>query len=145
VVCQVGRGGFGTVYAVCEAGVTRGSWYALKLAREPEDAGFGREAQALSRVEHPGVPRLVEARTWNAGAAGYPYLVLEYVPGESLYRWSRLLNPTARQVAGLLLQVAEALEAAHRAGVLHRDVGSKLHRRVHRVQKRCASPSRCTL
>ncbi|MFP2931846.1 serine/threonine protein kinase [Pyxidicoccus sp. 3LG] len=121
VVCQVGRGGFGTVYAVCEAGTADGPWYALKLAREPEDAGFSREAQSLARVNHPGVPRLMAAGTWEAGAAGYPYLVLEYVKGESLYRWSRLLNPTARQVAGLLEQVAEALAAAHRVGVLHRD------------------------
>ncbi|MCP3144189.1 serine/threonine protein kinase [Pyxidicoccus xibeiensis] len=121
VVCQVGRGGFGTVYAVCEVGRADGPWYALKLAREPEDAGFSREARALSLVSHPGVPRLVAAGTWEAGAAGYPYLVLEYVRGESLYRWGRLLNPTARQVAGLLEQVAGVLEAAHRVGVLHRD------------------------
>ncbi|NMO21375.1 phosphotransferase [Pyxidicoccus fallax] len=52
---------------------------------------------------------------------GYPYLVLEYVHGEGLYRWVWLRNPTARQVAGLLLQVAEALAAAHARGVLHRD------------------------
>ncbi|HZI14259.1 MAG TPA: hypothetical protein VE153_28075, partial [Myxococcus sp.] len=56
-----------------------------------------------------------------------PYLVLEYVYGDGLYRWAWLRNPSARQVSGLLLQVAEALEAAHAVGVLHRDFkGSNL-------------------
>ncbi|WP_164009809.1 serine/threonine-protein kinase [Pyxidicoccus trucidator] len=121
VVRQVGQGGFGTVYAVREADAAAGPLYALKLAQTPEDAGFGREAQALRRMSHPGVVRLVEEGLWEAGAAGHPYLVLEYAHGEGLYRWAWLRNPTARQVAGLLLQVAEALEAAHAVGVLHRD------------------------
>ncbi|MFP2913555.1 protein kinase domain-containing protein, partial [Pyxidicoccus sp. 3LFB2] len=95
-----------------------GPLYALKLAQAPEDAGFGREAEALRRVRHPGVVRLVEEGWWEAG---HPYLVLEYVHGEGFYRWAWLRNPTARQVAGLLLQVAEALAAAHAVGVLHRD------------------------
>ncbi|NMO14527.1 protein kinase [Pyxidicoccus fallax] len=118
---QVGQGGFGTVYAVREVDAPAGPLHALKLARQPEDAGFGREAEALRRVRHPGVVRLVEAGRWETEAAGYPYLVLEYVRGEGLYRWAWLRNPTARQVAGLLLQVAEALAAAHAQGVLHRD------------------------
>ena len=121
VLRQVGRGGFGTVYAVREADVPDGALYALKLAQTPEDAGFAREAEALRRVRHPGVVRLVEEGRWEAEAAAYPYLVLEYVHGEGLYRWAWLRNPTARQLAGLLLQVAEALEAAHAVGVLHRD------------------------
>ncbi|MBZ4416117.1 serine/threonine-protein kinase [Myxococcus sp. RHSTA-1-4] len=118
---QVGHGGFGTVYAVREVDAPTGPLYALKLARTPEDAGFGREAEALRRVRHPGVARLVEAGRWEAEAAGYPYLVLEYVHGEELYRWAQLRNPTARQVSGLLSQVAEALAAAHALGVMHRD------------------------
>jgi len=118
VVRQAGQGGFGTVYAVREADAAGGPLYALKLARAPEDAGFEREAEALRRVRHPGVARLVEAGRWEAG---HPYLVLEYAHGEGFYRWAWLRNPTARQVAGLLLQVAEVLEAAHAVGVLHRD------------------------
>ncbi|QSQ23797.1 serine/threonine protein kinase [Pyxidicoccus parkwayensis] len=121
VVRKVGQGGFGTVYAVREAGAPTGPCHALKLAQVPEDAGFGREAEALLRVRHPGVVRMVEAGRWEARGGGYPYLVLEYVYGEGLYRWAWLRNPTARQMAGLLLQVAEALEAAHAQGVLHRD------------------------
>jgi hypothetical protein len=74
----------------------------------------------LRRVRHPGVARLQERGVWPA-VGGYPYLVQHYVQGETLYEWAQARNPTARQVALLLLQVAEALEAAHQQGVLHRD------------------------
>ncbi|HZI16817.1 MAG TPA: protein kinase, partial [Myxococcus sp.] len=121
VEAPLGRGGYGAVYRVREAARPTGPVYALKLAQAPEDAGFGREAQALRRVKHSGVVGLEEEGRWQAGEAGYPYLVLEYAPGEGLYRWARVRNPSARQVAGLLWQVAEALSAAHGAGVLHRD------------------------
>jgi serine/threonine-protein kinase len=121
VVGRLGDGGFGTVYAVARAGWGRKGLYALKLARRPDDARFGSEAQALRRVRHRGVVRRLEEGVWKAGPVGYPYVVLEYVPGASLYGWAQARNPTARQVAELLAQAAEALGAAHRRGVLHRD------------------------
>ncbi|NMO23756.1 serine/threonine protein kinase, partial [Pyxidicoccus fallax] len=65
VVRKLGEGGFGTVYAVREAHAAQGPLYALKLARQPEDASFGREVEALRRVQHPGVARLVEAGQWE--------------------------------------------------------------------------------
>ncbi len=116
---RLGSGGNGTVYAVREP--TGRHRYALKLAHTPHDERFPREAQALQRVKHPGVVRMKEAGAWKAGSVCYPYLLMEYVRGASLYDWSRARNPTARQVGGLLWQAAKALAAAHRQGVLHRD------------------------
>ncbi|WP_426757290.1 serine/threonine protein kinase [Myxococcus sp. Y35] len=116
---RLGSGGNGTVYAVREP--TGNHRYALKLAHTPHDDRFPREAQALRRVRHPGVVRMKAAGEWKAGPVSYPYLLLEYVRGATLYDWSRAHNPTARQVGGLLLQAARALAAAHRQGVLHRD------------------------
>lgn len=116
---RVGSGGNGTVYVVREK--PGGPRFALKLAHTPEDRRFERESQALARVRHPGVVRRLEAGLWHAGPVRYPYLVMEYVEGPTLYDWARARNPTARQVAGLLIQTAEALARAHREDVLHRD------------------------
>jgi hypothetical protein len=119
VECRVGSGGNGTVYEVRRT--PEGRSHALKLAHVPGDLRFARESASLRRVRHAGVVRLVEEGVWQAGPVHYPYLVLEYVRGESLYDWALARNPTARQVAELLEQVAGTLAEAHHRGVLHRD------------------------
>ncbi len=116
---RVGSGGNGTVYEVRSR--PGGPSYALKLAHVPDDPRFEREAEALHRVKHPGVVRLRNEGTWRAGPSRYPYLLLEYVRGDTLYDWAQARNPTARQVADLLEQTARALVSAHAQGVLHRD------------------------
>ena len=121
VLHHMAAGGYGTVYAVRRAGRPRARRYALKLARHPDSPWFSREAQLLSRLRHPGVPRLMATGTWRPGALGYPFLVMEHVEGESLYAWSLARNPSARDVGGLLAQASEVLAFAHRRGVLHRD------------------------
>ncbi|HTQ47206.1 MAG TPA: ATP-binding protein [Polyangiaceae bacterium] len=77
-----------------------------------------REAVALARVRHPGLPRVIEV----GEADGLPYLLMELVEGESLA--SRLLLgalPTD-QVLDLGCQLADALRSVHEAGLVHRDV-----------------------
>ncbi|RKH54988.1 serine/threonine protein kinase [Corallococcus llansteffanensis] len=121
VLQRMAAGGYGTVYAVRRAGRLRARRYALKLARHPDSPWFSREAEILSRLRHPGVPRLMATGTWRPGAMGYPFLVMEHVDGESLYAWSLARNPSARDVGGLLAQASEVLAFAHQRGVLHRD------------------------
>ncbi|WP_164012077.1 serine/threonine protein kinase [Pyxidicoccus trucidator] len=116
---RVGSGGNGTVYEVRSR--PRGPSYALKLAHAPGDRRFAREAEALRLVRHSGVVRLLDEGTWQTGPVRYPYLLLEYVRGDTLYDWALGRNPTARQVAGLLEQAAQALAEAHHERVLHRD------------------------
>ncbi|MBZ4423283.1 serine/threonine-protein kinase [Myxococcus sp. RHSTA-1-4] len=116
---QVGSGGNGTVYEVCRR--PGGPCHALKLAHVPDDPRFAREAETLRLLQHPGVVRLKDEGLWDNGPKRYPYLVLEYVRGDTLYDWALGRNPTAREVAGLLEQTTRALAAAHREGVLHRD------------------------
>jgi hypothetical protein len=116
---RVGSGGNGTVYEVRSKPGSPS--YALKLAHVPDDGRFAREAEALRRLRHPGVVRLEDEGTWQAGPVCHPYLLLELVRGDTLYDWALARNPTARQVAGLMEQAARALAAAHREGVLHRD------------------------
>ncbi|AFE09911.1 serine/threonine protein kinase [Corallococcus coralloides DSM 2259] len=121
VLQRVASGGYGTVYVVQAKHRPRGRQYALKLARQPDSPWFSREAEVLSRLRHPGVPRFVAAGNWQPDSGSYPFLVMEHVEGESLYAWARARNPTAREVGTLFMQAAEVLAFAHQRGVLHRD------------------------
>ncbi|RKH02778.1 serine/threonine protein kinase [Corallococcus carmarthensis] len=121
VMARLGAGGYGTTYSVRRVGRSRGRLYALKLSRRPGERWFAREAELLTRVRHRSVVRLISHGVWRLGPVEHPYLVMEYVEGESLYVWALARNPTARQMTNVLVQVLEALAAAHRHGALHRD------------------------
>jgi tRNA A-37 threonylcarbamoyl transferase component Bud32 len=80
---------------------------------------FRQEAVAAARLAHPGIVSIYD----TCSEAGTEAIVMELVPGQTLRQ--RLDDPTPIdpwQAAGLAAQVAEALDAAHRAGLVHRDV-----------------------
>lgn len=118
VVRPLGAGGGGAVYLVRRWG----RHYALKLAVHPGDRRLEREGRLLRRVRHPGVVKLLGRGWWMGRKRGFPYLVMEYVEGLPLYEWARGTHPTARQLVGLLVQAARALEAVHQQRSVHRDV-----------------------
>ncbi|HEX8697289.1 MAG TPA: serine/threonine-protein kinase [Myxococcaceae bacterium] len=119
---RIGNGSHGVVFRVVRADAQDGKSYALKLAVQQDDARLEREIQLLSRIRHPSVPRLEGSGEWTSPrGATYPYLVMEWVEGEDLYKWAAEHELTLSQVIGYLAQVARALEATHRHGV-HRDV-----------------------
>ncbi len=80
---------------------------------------FRREGEALARLEHANIARLIDS---GVSDDGQPYLVLEYVEGEVLDRWcaSRALNVRAR--VRLFLEVLAAVAHAHSKLILHRDL-----------------------
>ncbi|MBL9008305.1 MAG: serine/threonine protein kinase [Myxococcales bacterium] len=80
---------------------------------------FRREAQTLVRLEHPNIVRIVDVDVWE----GMPFIVMEYVGETTLATQIQNLGRLpAPRIAQIGLAVAEALEAASRQGLLHRDV-----------------------
>ncbi|MDC0711561.1 serine/threonine-protein kinase [Stigmatella sp. ncwal1] len=118
-----GQGSYGTVYRAVRRGNSDASGVALKLAAHPGDERFAREAALLCKLRHPSVPRLFDQGQWrNAAGRVYPYLVMEWVEGVSLYDWAARHAPTSRQVFQVLAQVAGALAQTAAVGAVHRDV-----------------------
>jgi hypothetical protein len=118
VVRLLGVGANGAVYLVRRWG----RLCALKVAMRPGDKRLLRERRLLRRIKHPGVVGLRGWGWWLGRKKGFPYLVMEYIEGLPLYAWARGTNPTPRQIAELLAQAAEALEAVHQERSVHRDV-----------------------
>ncbi|MBX9961221.1 MAG: HDOD domain-containing protein [Burkholderiaceae bacterium] len=119
----IGEGGQASVWLAFDPRLERE--VALKLLRpEPgtdaaQVAHWLREARSVSRLTHPNVIPVFEADVHE----GQPYLVFEYVPGQTLADILRLRGALAPQEAvGLMVDVLEALAAAHAAGIVHRDL-----------------------
>jgi serine/threonine protein kinase len=118
-----GRGGMGVVYRATE--LSLGRPVALKLlapdrARDEEfRERFQRESRMAAAIDHPNVIPVYAAGEQD----GSLYLVMRYVSGTDLHallRESGALSPA--RAADVVAQVASALDAAHRAGLVHRDV-----------------------
>jgi serine/threonine protein kinase/formylglycine-generating enzyme required for sulfatase activity len=118
LVRLLGRGAMGNVYLARDALLDRP--VAVKFVQAAEDpaarARFFEEARAIARLQHPNVVAIYRV----AEVAGHPYLVSEYVRGRPLNELGRPVS--SRQVLELALDLARGLAAAHRCGVLHRDV-----------------------
>jgi len=118
----LGKGGMGEVYRARDTRLDRD--VAIKvlpehLARDPERlARFEREAKILAQLNHPNVAGIYGVEVHE----GASYLVLEYAPGESLAaRLSRGALPLDEALE-LAVEIAAGVEAAHEAGVIHRDL-----------------------
>jgi serine/threonine protein kinase len=127
LVEQLGRGGMGVVWRAVDE--VLGREVAVKELRTYTDSSapeladltvrMQREARAAARVRHPGVVAVHDV----AEHEGRPVIVMELVDGPSLddvLNTRGVMDP--REAAGIGASVLEALGAAHRAGVLHRDV-----------------------
>ena len=120
---QVGWGGMAAVYRAYE--VRLGRWVALKILA-PEiasDASFRRrfisESRAAAAVDHPHIIPVFEA----GEADGVLFIAMRYVDGGDVRMLVRRLGPLdAVRACRIIGQVASALDAAHAAGLVHRDV-----------------------
>ena len=114
-------GSFGTTYRCQRAGHPVAGDFCLKLARNPKDPRFEREAELL-QLGLPGQPHFEDKGLWTApNGSRYPYVIMELVRGLTLYDWFGH-GRTSREVLSVLAQVAGTLAVAHAKGVVHRDV-----------------------
>src|SRR5262249_22617980 len=83
-------------------------------------ARFKREAEIASRIGHPNI---VEVLDFNTLASGTPYLVMEFLEGESLAKRIKTRGALPlEEILGLARQMGSALNAAHKNDVVHRDL-----------------------
>lgn len=123
IVSELGRGGMGVVYKAHEESLNR--FVAIKVLGEhlEEDPvyveRFLREAQSAARLSHPNIVQIYSV----SEEEGSHYFVMEYVSGVSLSRLLRSQEPLDEmRAAGIVLQTAAGLQAAHEQGVIHRDI-----------------------
>ena len=120
---RIGRGGMGIVFLGRDESLKRD--VAIKvltpdLAGDPTTrARFVREAEAAAAVAHPNVVNIYHVGVLPE--AGVPYFVMQYIEGPSMAEAQGRMLPEAR-VRRVIGEVASGLAAAHRRGVVHRDI-----------------------
>jgi eukaryotic-like serine/threonine-protein kinase len=124
IMRKIGSGGIGAVYAAQHVGL--GSSVAIKVLRgaaavdAAEIARLRREARVQVSIEHPNVVRTLDLDQMPEGSI---YVVMELLHGMSLAEMLRKSGPVAPGIAvPVFIQVCRALAAAHRLGVIHRDL-----------------------
>lgn len=123
VLSELGRGAYGSVYAARHRVLGRRVAIKVLNARASRDPDYPtrleREARASNQVGHEAVVGVFDL----GDDAGRPYLVMEHIPGRTLLKELEHRGPLAVHYAlGLLRPIAEAVDEAHRVGVLHRDL-----------------------
>lgn len=123
VVSHIADGGMASVYLALDTRLDRD--VALKVLRrdlaqdEAFASRFRREARSAARLSHPNVVSVFD----QGEDDGHMFLAMEYVPGQTLREVMRAEGPlTPRAALDIVAPVLQALGAAHRAGIIHRDV-----------------------
>jgi serine/threonine-protein kinase len=121
----LGRGGMGTVYLARDRRLDR--QVAVKVLHDKDlgdaekRARFLREARTAASVRHPNVATIYEVGETDQGA---PFIVMEYIAGETLSQRIRRRPMEAGEFLVLARQLAAGTAAAHQSGIIHRDLKS---------------------
>ena len=122
ILGELGRGGMGVVYKARQVGLDR--IVALKMVLAGAHAGeeqlsrFYAEAQAVAHLTHPHIVQIFDVGERD----GLPYFSLEFVDGGSLAQTIAGKPQTPRFSAGIVRDLARAMDVAHKRGIVHRDL-----------------------
>ena len=119
----LGEGGFGVVYEAEQEKPVRRT-VAIKLLKPGMDTAevlirFEGERQALARMEHPSVAKVLDA---GVTPDGRPFFAMEFVRGEPMLAFADRERLTVTERIDLVIRVCEAIQHAHAKGVVHRDL-----------------------
>jgi formylglycine-generating enzyme required for sulfatase activity len=123
---KLGEGAMGMLYRALDTRLDRS--VAIKVLR-PEAVGdvsrkrrFVQEAKAASALNHPNIITVYDIGQATDGVQGVDFIAMEYVDGQTLAAIMSGRRLPVGEALGYAVQVAEALAAAHLAGIVHRDV-----------------------
>jgi tetratricopeptide (TPR) repeat protein len=125
IVRLIGQGGMGSVYEAEQEHPRR--TVALKVIK-PGFASpvllrrFEQEAEALGRLQHPGIAQIFEAGTADTGFGPQPYFAMELIRGMSLKEYARERSLSTRERVEMVARVCDAVHHAHQKGLIHRDL-----------------------
>jgi len=125
IIRKIGQGGMGVVYEAEQQSPKR--TVAIKLLRPglatPELVRrFEFEAEALGRLQHPGIAHIYEAGLVETPAGPKPYFAMEFVKGVPLRRWALQSGASVREKLAIFAAICDAIQHAHTQGVIHRDL-----------------------
>src|SRR5215510_8317321 len=124
IECELGRGGVGVVFLARDERL-HGMPVVIKFLLDAAGQNqwltrkFSQEAEALTRINHPGVVRVIDR---DLSDDGRPFFVMEFIKGRSLRGVMDRGPMNLAYVAHLARQAGSALHAAHQQGVFHRDL-----------------------
>jgi tRNA A-37 threonylcarbamoyl transferase component Bud32 len=122
IIKMVGQGGMATVFQARQPGLNRDVALKVLPPNVADQPGFTerfvREAQAIGNLHHPNILPVYD----TGRDKGYAYIVMRYIPNATTLA-DAMKNPLSpRQITRLTGQIASALDLAHHAGMVHRDV-----------------------
>jgi tetratricopeptide (TPR) repeat protein len=123
IIDEIGRGGMGVVYRALQLSTKRvvalkimlAGWFASPTAQRR----FEREVELAARLQHSGIVRVLES---DRTPTGQQYYAMDFIKGLLLDRWLATTRPDVPATLRLFTSIADAVEHAHRRGVIHRDL-----------------------
>jgi serine/threonine protein kinase len=121
----LGEGGMGSVYLaeqenphrIVALKVIKPGFVNAELLRR-----FEQEANALGRLQHPGIAQIYEAGTADSGFGPQPFFAMEFIAGWSLIEFAEERRLNTRDRLELMAKVCDAVNHAHQRGIIHRDL-----------------------